>query len=56
MVRVAALAAVGAVVETALDARGPVVIEAPNRFSHPGYGSFVEWDEQHTALTKGAAQ
>jgi thiamine pyrophosphate-dependent acetolactate synthase large subunit-like protein len=55
-VRVEDLSAVGAAVESALDARGPVVIEVPNRFSHPGYGSFVAWDEQHTALTKGEAQ
>ena len=22
----------------------PVLVEVPNRFSHPGYGSFARWD------------
>lgn len=29
----------------ALGAEGPVLIEVPNTFAHPGYGSFVRWDE-----------
>jgi thiamine pyrophosphate-dependent acetolactate synthase large subunit-like protein len=37
------LSAVGSAVESALDADGPVLIEIPNRFDHPGYGSFVDW-------------
>ncbi len=44
-VRVDDLSAVGSAVSSALDATGPVVIEVPNRFNHPGYGSFVAWDE-----------
>ena len=39
------LSAVGAAVERALDARGPVLIEVPNRFAHPGYGSWVDWSD-----------
>jgi thiamine pyrophosphate-dependent acetolactate synthase large subunit-like protein len=34
------LSRVGKTVESVLDAEGPTVIEIPNRFSHPGYGSF----------------
>jgi thiamine pyrophosphate-dependent acetolactate synthase large subunit-like protein len=34
------LSRVGTTLESALDAEGPTVIEIPNRFSHPGYGSF----------------
>lgn len=34
------LSRVGETLESALDADGPTVIEIPNRFSHPGYGSF----------------
>jgi len=34
------LSRVGKTVESVLDAEGPIVIEIPNRFSHPGYGSF----------------
>ena len=34
------LARVGGTLESVLDAEGPTVIEIPNRFSHPGYGSF----------------
>jgi len=35
----------GSAVENALDADGPVLIEVPNEFNHPGYGSFVAWDD-----------
>jgi 5-guanidino-2-oxopentanoate decarboxylase len=34
------LSRVGETLESVLDADGPTVIEIPNRFSHPGYGSF----------------
>jgi thiamine pyrophosphate-dependent acetolactate synthase large subunit-like protein len=34
------LSRVGETLESVLDAEGPTVIEIPNRFSHPGYGSF----------------
>jgi thiamine pyrophosphate-dependent acetolactate synthase large subunit-like protein len=34
------LARVGETLESVLDAEGPTLIEIPNRFSHPGYGSF----------------
>lgn len=34
------LSRVGETVALALDAEGPTLIEVPNRFSHPGYGSF----------------
>jgi thiamine pyrophosphate-dependent acetolactate synthase large subunit-like protein len=34
------LSRIGETVESVLDAEGPTVIEIPNRFSHPGYGSF----------------
>lgn len=39
------LSEVGAAVERALEARGPVLIEVPNRFAHPGYGSWVDWSD-----------
>ena len=34
------LSRVGETLESVLDAEGPTLIEIPNRFSHPGYGSF----------------
>jgi 5-guanidino-2-oxopentanoate decarboxylase len=34
------LSRVGETIESVLDADGPTLIEVPNRFSHPGYGSF----------------
>ncbi|HEX2403682.1 MAG TPA: thiamine pyrophosphate-binding protein, partial [Acidimicrobiia bacterium] len=34
------LSRVGQILESVLDADGPTIIEIPNRFSHPGYGSF----------------
>ena len=34
------LSRIGETVASALDAEGPTLIEVPNRFSHPGYGSF----------------
>jgi thiamine pyrophosphate-dependent acetolactate synthase large subunit-like protein len=36
---------VGAAIEDALNRNGPVLIEIPNRFGHPGYGSWVDWDQ-----------
>ena len=39
------LGKLGSAVESALDADGPVLLEVPNQFNHPGYGSFVAWDE-----------
>lgn len=41
------LAEVGSVLESVLDAQGPVVLEIPNRFEHPGYGSFCDWQAEH---------
>jgi acetolactate synthase-1/2/3 large subunit len=41
------LSEVGSALESALDADGPVLIEVPNNFGHPGYGSFGKWDEEH---------
>jgi thiamine pyrophosphate-dependent acetolactate synthase large subunit-like protein len=34
------LSRVGETVASVIDADGPTLIEVPNRFSHPGYGSF----------------
>jgi thiamine pyrophosphate-dependent acetolactate synthase large subunit-like protein len=34
------LSRVGETVASVLDADGPTFIEVPNRFDHPGYGSF----------------
>jgi thiamine pyrophosphate-dependent acetolactate synthase large subunit-like protein len=34
------LSKVGETIESALEAEGPTLIEVPNRFNHPGYGSF----------------
>jgi thiamine pyrophosphate-dependent acetolactate synthase large subunit-like protein len=39
------LSQVGATLESVLDADGPVLIEIPNTFGHPGYGSFGRWDD-----------
>ena len=38
------LSSVGESLESALDSEGPTVIEIPNRFSHPGYGSFGSYE------------
>ncbi len=43
-VSVADLSEVGATLESFLDTDGPVLIEVPNQFRHPGYGSFGSWD------------
>jgi thiamine pyrophosphate-dependent acetolactate synthase large subunit-like protein len=39
-IRVDDLSKVGETIESVLDVDGPTLIEVPNRFSHPGYGSF----------------
>jgi thiamine pyrophosphate-dependent acetolactate synthase large subunit-like protein len=44
--RVDALDTVGAAIEEALNREAPVLIEIPNNFGHPGYGSWVDWDSQ----------
>ena len=44
-IRIEDLDKVGSAIEEALDRNGPVLIEIPNRFGHPGYGSWVNWDE-----------
>jgi thiamine pyrophosphate-dependent acetolactate synthase large subunit-like protein len=36
---------IGSALESALERPGPVLIEIPNTFGHPGYGSFGRWDE-----------
>ena len=38
------LSNVGRAVESALDVDGPVLIEIPNQFGHPGYGSFGSYE------------
>jgi len=38
------LSRVGETLESVLDAKGPVVIEIPNEFGHPGYGSFGSYE------------
>ncbi len=43
-VRVEDLGSVGEAVVEALDEDGPVVVEVPNRFKHPGYGAWAEYD------------
>ncbi len=36
---------IGTALDSALNHSGPVLIEIPNSFDHPGYGSFGRWDE-----------
>ncbi len=43
--RVDDLSRVGSALESALDAGGPVVMDIPNTFGHPGYGSFARWED-----------
>jgi thiamine pyrophosphate-dependent acetolactate synthase large subunit-like protein len=43
--RVDELDTVGSAIDEALNRDGPVLIEIPNRFGHPGYGSWVDWDD-----------
>lgn len=37
---------IGGAIEAAMGAPGPVVIEIPNRFGHPGYGAFGDWSQE----------
>jgi thiamine pyrophosphate-dependent acetolactate synthase large subunit-like protein len=39
------LSAVGDAVASALEARGPTLIEVPNSFNHPGYGAFGSYQK-----------
>lgn len=39
------LAQVGSTIDSVLDTDGPVLIEVPNTFGHPGYGSFGRWED-----------
>lgn len=43
-VRVDDLSTVGTTLASVLDADGPVVVEVPNEFSHPGYGAWATYD------------
>lgn len=42
--RIDDLSAVGSTLESVVDTDGPVVIEVPNEFSHPGYGAWAAYD------------
>jgi len=44
-VRVDNIGDVGATLKSALGEAGPVLIEAPCNFRHPGYGAWVDWDK-----------
>ncbi len=44
-IRVDDLSRVGETLESVLEAEGPTLIEIPNRFDHPGYGSFGSYEE-----------
>ena len=44
-VRVDDIGEVGATLKSALGEAGPVVIEVPCDFRHPGYGAWVDWDK-----------
>ena len=43
-VSVADLSNVGRTLESVIDTAEPTLIEVPNEFRHPGYGSFGDWD------------
>jgi thiamine pyrophosphate-dependent acetolactate synthase large subunit-like protein len=45
-IRVDDLNRVGETVASVLDADGPTLIEIPNRFGHPGYGSFGTYEKE----------
>ena len=53
-VAVADLSEVGATLESVMDTDEPVLIEVPNEFHHPGYGSFANWDEQEETRDPGS--
>jgi thiamine pyrophosphate-dependent acetolactate synthase large subunit-like protein len=44
-IRVEDLSQVGETLASVLDADGPTLIEIPNRFDHPGYGSFGNYEK-----------
>jgi thiamine pyrophosphate-dependent acetolactate synthase large subunit-like protein len=44
-IRVEDLSQVGETLASVLDADGPTLIEIPNRFKHPGYGSFGNYEK-----------
>ena len=44
-IRVDDLSRVGETLASVLDADGPTLIEIPNRFNHPGYGSFGNYEK-----------
>jgi len=44
-IRVEDLSRVGETLASVLDADGPTLIEIPNRFNHPGYGSFGNYEK-----------
>jgi thiamine pyrophosphate-dependent acetolactate synthase large subunit-like protein len=44
-IRVEDLSRVGSTVASVLEADGPTLIEVPNMFNHPGYGSFGTYDK-----------
>ncbi|HSK07132.1 MAG TPA: thiamine pyrophosphate-binding protein [Acidimicrobiia bacterium] len=44
-IRVEDLSQVGETLGSVLDAEGPTLIEIPNRFDHPGYGSFGNYEK-----------
>ncbi|HEX9866276.1 MAG TPA: thiamine pyrophosphate-binding protein [Acidimicrobiia bacterium] len=44
-IRVEDLSRVGETLASVLDADGPTLIEIPNRFDHPGYGSFGTYEK-----------
>lgn len=44
-IRMDDLSRVGETVASVLDADGPTLIEVPNRFDHPGYGSFGTYEK-----------
>jgi thiamine pyrophosphate-dependent acetolactate synthase large subunit-like protein len=48
------LSKVGATLESVLDTDQPVLIEVPNQFRHPGYGSFARWDEEEEPRDPGS--
>ena len=52
-VAVADLSEVGATLESVIDTDVPVLIEVPNEFHHPGYGSFANWDEEEETRDPG---
>jgi acetolactate synthase-1/2/3 large subunit len=50
-IRVEDLSEVGSTLESALGGDMPTLIEIPNRFGHPGYGSFARWDDDTEGAT-----